>query len=307
MSDKIPDTAHPDSLDDAARAAMQAELDNEDAELGEQHDENGDDAAADPTATDEADAGGEPGSDGETATPSADPATTPEDEAKPIDAKAFNGVLTALRETREELKALKASQAAPVAVPDARDFAAERAALKEQWNDGDLDTDAYNDARDALVLEEAEHRSAVRFHSMQQQAASEAATTQWQEKVTAWQTENADFLANPIRRKAVGELMAELEASGEKLTDEELLAKVQETAFDAFNWTATPGAPAAPAVDQRAVANARAASAASAAPPSIAGRGGMGSRAVDIDLEALKPGQFKDLPKDVQAALLEED
>lgn len=311
MSKQLPDdSTHPDNMDEAQRAAMMAELDEEEAgDEGETVAEVPEKApeavkADEPAKVDEPEKA-EAVDDGSTkAEAAADEAD--EDDAKPVDRKAFNGVLKDLRITREELKAMKAQQSVQLVAPSDRDFKTERSSLKEQWDNGELDTDEYNDKRDALVLDEADHRAAVRFHTMQSEAASTAATSAWNGKVSAWEADNADFLANPIRKKAVNDLMAELEANPDsKLTDDELLSTVQTQAFEAFNWAGTPAA--ADPANPRMAAAARAAASASAAPPALASGVGTAAHAVKVDLENMKPGQFKDLPKDVQAELLDED
>lgn len=222
------------------------------------------------------------------------------------------------------------------AAPD-RDFAAERgqvkaqwdaetATLKKQWDDGDLDADEYHDQRDALsnkyselghalTVEEARHVAKAERVAASQQAAQEAAQTVWNQKIAEWVTANDAFMANPIRKKAVADLLMELDTQGDgSLDDDALIALMQDQAFDAFGWSASLVRPPVPPADARTAAlqvrqaaAARAAAAASAAPPQVAGGAGAGNREVAVDLEQIKPGDFKRLPEATQRALLGED
>lgn len=311
MNAKTPDDGtHPANMTADDQKAAMALLDNEDAEAEEQADDGENEPTAEAApAADEGKPEGATDPEAVAADPAKDDATGDDDK---VDRKALNGVLNDLRITRDELKALKASQQAYTALPDARDFKAERAALKEQWDAADLDTDEYNDARDSLVLEEAEHRAAVRFHSMQQQAAKDAATNEWSQSVTGWEKANADFLANPIRRKAVSDLLEAFDTDpNNKMTNEELLAKVQEQAFEAFNWQ---GAPAALETTEqtpaqaRMASSARAAAAASGAPPSLAGGVSTSAMSTKLNLEgaAADPSKYKAAKQAVDTVLGEE-
>lgn len=92
------------------------------------------------------------------------------------------------------------------------------------------------------------------------------------------------------------------------MSNEELIQRAQEIAFDAFNWKRSTGKEAEEtAPDPRGVAAARAASAASATPP-FPGRGaGSALTASEVKLETLKPGEFGKLPAHVQKELLGEE
>lgn len=335
MSIEENDTTHPLNMSADDLKATMASLDNEDAEArddGADGDANaGADAGAgagDGAADGSSGAAGEGGDDAAAAAAAAGKGEGGEggegagaadgegDEGKTVSLKAFNGLMAELRQTREEVKAYKAQQAALAEAPSDRDFAAERAALKEQWENGDIDTDEYNDKRDALVLEQADHRVSARMYQAQQaqeKAAAEQATQAWNAKVQSWEKDNADFLANPLRRKAVNDLLAALDSDPtNRMTDDELLAEVQKQAFDAFNWQGAAqqvatGAAAGDPMAQRRAASARAAAAASAAPPAIAGGVSNAAMAQNVNLEDMKPGEFKKLAKDVQAQLLGEE
>lgn len=246
-------------------------------------------------------------------------------------------VLNRVSELERQLRDRDARDAAVGSALQARDFAAEReqikaqwdsetAALKKQWDDGDLDADEYHDQRDALTVkygelgnaltvEEARHVVVTERVASRQQAVQEAAQTRWNEKIAGWVAANEAFMANPIRKKAVADLLITLDSEGDNaLDDDALIALMQEQAFEAFGWSAPVARAATPPADARTAAlqarqaaAARAAAAASAAPPQVAGGAGTGSREVSVDLEQLKPGEFKRLPESTQRALLGED
>ena len=108
------------------------------------------------------------------------------------------------------------------------------------------------------------------------------------------------------------DLLVSLESDpNNKLSNAELIAKVEELAFDAFSWKREPAAgsaaPATPPASPRAVAAAQAAAAGSSTPP-LPGRGaGSNLTASQVNLEDVKPGQFGKLPANVQKELLGED
>jgi|GEM_PF-1337689 len=214
----------------------------------------------------------------------------------------INGLLNELRHTREELKALRAQQQAQAKSTPVRDFAAEKAHLQKQWEDGELDSQAYQEQREALILEQAQHLAAAQFQQLQQQQQQQAQAHAWQQIIGPWEEKHAEFLANPIRRNAVNELIAALDSDpNTRLSDQELLAKVEAAAFEAFNWQ--PQAATAQATP-RSLATARALAAASATPPPPIRGAGSALTAAGINLETLRPGQFSKLPPHVQKELL---
>lgn len=274
-----------------------------------------------------------------------DPASAPETETVApargsvpmIPKPRLDEVLNRVSELERQLRDRDARDAAVGGAAPDRDFAAERgqiktqwdaetATLKKQWDDGDLDADEYHDQRDALTnkyselghaltVEEARHVAKAERVAASQQAAQEAAQTHWNQKIAQWVAANDAFMANPIRKKAVADLLVELDTQGNgSLDDDALIALMQEQAFDAFGWTPPTARTAVPATDSRTLAiqarqaaAARAAAAASAAPPQVAGGAGTGSRDLTIDLEQIKPGDFKKIPESTQRALLGED
>lgn len=293
------DSKHPSAMTEEERQALVASdpdaFDEEAADTAEPKVDEPDDK---PDQTDDAGASAES-----------------DDDVKPVDQRAFNGVLSDLRDTRKELSAaqrelqeLREKFAEPPQVE--RDFDAEKAALKAKYDDGGLDDSQYEEAKEALLLEQAEARALAKLAQQQQaaaerQASSAAAEQQaaWDEKIGAWVSANKDFMSNPFRANAVRDLIGQL-GQDVTLSDDELLAAVETAAFEAFNWQAPAKQHAA-----RNAADAAAASKASATPPSLAagvGVGGRGSGETGIDLGALKPGTFSKLPKAEQERLLGE-
>jgi len=227
------------------------------------------------------------------------------DAPEPITDHKINGLLNELRHTREELKALRSQQQAQATVSPVRDFASEKAHLQKQWEDGELDSDAYQNQRETLILEQAQHLAAAQFQQLQQQQQQHAQAHAWQQVIGPWEEKHADFLANPIRRNAVNDLINALDSDpNRRLSDQELLAKVEAAAFEAFNWQpkTTP-----PQTTPRALATARALAAASATPPPPIRGAGSALTAASVNLETLRPGEFSKLPPHVRKELLGEE
>jgi len=217
----------------------------------------------------------------------------------------INGLINELRHTREELKALRTQQQAQADNEPVRDFAAEKARLHKQWEDGEIDSDAYQDQREALILQQAQQVAAAQFQQLQQQQQQQIQAQAWEQVIGPWQEKHADFLANPIRRNVVNDLIARLDSDpNNRLNDQELLEKVEAAAFEAFNWQPKT-APAA--ASTRTLANARALAAASATPPPPVRGAGSALSAGTVNLETLRPGQFSKLPPHVQKELLEDE
>lgn len=306
---------NPHAMDDAAKQAMLTALDDEsaDGDTGPDEGNAGDAAeAASPTGEAAVDAGASAATGTEATTAGGTPEPTAEavggGEEEAGDAAAagaatseklsleelqrqINGLKNALIEERQKNKQLKGLD-----LPQApKDFAAEKKVLREKWDAGELDTDQYNEQREALTLEQARFETALTYAQLKQRDAQEQAQQSWAERAAAWEQENADFLANPLRRKAVNDLMEEFDRDpNNRMSDEELLQKVQETAFEAFNWAPKVAnvqpvvAESAQQVQQaRQVVAARAASAAAAIPPPMTTGAGSASEAGKIKLDAL--------------------
>lgn len=298
MTDNTNSTKHPTALSEDELKAMRE---------------------SDPAAFDEdGDAGDTATTVGTVAVDSAQAAPAEQDDtdAGTVDKRAFNGLLAELRETREELKVVKQAQqqaqqqaqpAAPVA--QVRDFDVELKELRSRYEDeGEMSDDEYEAARAALMREQVKLEMRQEF---QQEAAKQGqaqAQAAWQEKIQAWEAQHADFLSNTIRRNTVSSLFDSL-GNDPAITDDELIARVEKEAFDAFNYQpkTTAGASAANPHAQRNAADAAAASAASAAPPAMsAGTGNRGGPASSVDMSAIKLGDFSKLPKAEQEKLLGE-
>lgn len=212
---------------------------------------------------------------------------------------------------QSELESIKAQQQAALAPLPERNFDAERAILKKKFGDGELEDEEYQDQREALILEEAEHKAHARLmlaQAEQQRAASEQA---WLGKFNAWAERNAEFMANGIRNDQAVALINRY-SQDPNLTDEQVLEKAEKDLFEAFGWQpegsgagkpepTPPPAPANPhaARDAR---DAAAQSRASVAPdPAAGGAGDRGRRAFPAMLD-LKDKDFNALPKEVREA-----
>lgn len=167
-------------------------------------------------------------------------------------AKAAEDVATAAAATAEAARiAAQPIPAAPVQTlvlpqkPVApQDFAAARAALKQQYENGDdgMDQDAYLDAREKLVLEEAAFKgqlsaweSTTAALQTNAQAAADAA---FNAVALDWEKRNADFIANPLRQEAMQKMVDAIDKeTGYKLAPNELFAQAEKVAFEAFNYT----------------------------------------------------------------------
>lgn len=145
--------------------------------------------------------------------------------------------------------------AAPVApallpVPAApKDFDAAKAELRKQYDDGDLSQDELTDKLVELGEEKAAwvaQKNTIEQINAQRQAEALAADPNTFENVQArWVTQHADFMANPIRAKAMQDAVVLIDTqTGGKLSSQELLEKASKVAFEAYNYT--PPTPAKP-------------------------------------------------------------
>lgn len=219
----------------------------------------------------------------------------------------FNEVLSQLNQLKEFKNTISQAPAAP------KDFDAEFKAIQDKYDAGDLTLDERLAEERALGREEAQYTALVTVHQANNANALTAAENDWTQQVGAWSTANAEFLSNPIRKDAVGRLMDQLGADA-TLSNEALLEKVQQAAFEAFNWKVEPVTPADKVGDgkdphaQRRADNAAATAAASAVPGQLnGGVGGRGGPEKVVDLDNVKPGSFsKSLTKEQQEKLLGE-
>lgn len=123
-----------------------------------------------------------------------------------------------------------------------KDFAAARDDLKKQYEEGDLSMDDYLDKRDELTRDEATYISQKTFAEQTNQSkvtdAKADAEKAFDDVASAWQTKNADFVANPLRFKAMQEAIAEVDRSTNgTLPVDELFKQAEKIAFEAFNYT----------------------------------------------------------------------
>ncbi len=296
---------HPSDMTEDERAALVAS----DPSAFDEPAEGGDEASAKGADADEKAAKpDEP----EVARAEADEA---DDDERGPDRRAFNGVLNELRDTRRELQELRerfAQQQAKDA-PAPRDYEAERKAMREKYDAGDLDDDEYEAQREALLLEQAEARAMARLRAEQQAEATKAAQVSaneqardWNDRIAAWVEANEAFCSNAVRMNALQGLIQTLGADA-SLSNEALLARVEKEAFDAFGWKGAPATGGRHAA--RNAADAAAASRGSAVPPALSGGVGVGSRGSgegNIDLSNLKPGTFSKMSRADQERLLGE-
>lgn len=329
MPDIDEKSAHPLSMSDAEKAELNKLVDEESSEI----DAAADDPAADADPEPES-AGSDPDKPDKPATNAA--AETGKDEAGVVPRQQFDGVLGELRETRSEVKALKARLSAkPEALPE-RDFDAEDkaleqelAALDERYDEGvDLTDAEYRAAqREIFGKQRAIDRDRAKYEAraeleVQQAAAAEqaekeqqaAAQAQWDTDVGGWKESLGDWIKDPVNVLVVEDAMNKFNARPELagLGNAEYLEKL-----NAYLAKTTQDFPEAAAgegmarVNQRQVQAAQAAAAVTAAPPQI--RGGVGNRGTttaDVDLEHMphaKPGgqaSFSTLSKEKQNELL---
>lgn len=165
-----------------------------------------------------------------------DAAKAEQDAAAAEAAKAAEAEAAASAATRP---ALRDVPAAP------KDFDAARADLKQKYEDGDLTTDEYADAREKLADERAEWIAAKTMAEQHNAAVTAALTAEanesFEKAAGAFIKANADFMANPIRAKAMQEAIDAVDAqTGGKLPPAKVIAEASKIAFDAFNWTPKP-------------------------------------------------------------------
>lgn len=320
---------HPLAMSEADKAEMAALLEAEeataaddDATAGEVDDGAAGERAGDPEGAPAAADGKE--------VPAAEPAGEPSQETgqgeEPagdgkVDRQQFDGVLGELRETRAELKTLKAQiNAKPAALPD-RDFDAEDTALSQEidaldgkFDDGQLtDAEYRSQLRDVQSRQRSLDRDRARYEARaeleaQQKVASEQqqleaqnqAQEQWEAARDHWITSLGDWYKNPARRVLIEQTMAAMNAEAEtaELDNHGYLNKLNGYLAEAFadfplNQGAA-GAGTATKATARQVRAAAAAAAVTAGPPAIdGGVGNRGTSTAEIDIEHMphaKPG-----------------
>lgn len=240
----------------------------------------------------------------------------PKDDA-PVDRRKFDGVLGDLRDTRatlqqerERAEALAAELEALKKGP-AVDYGEEIKKLDAAWNsDGDDAFDGthadYLAQRDALLVQKAEADALVKFEQQRAQRDAEDALAAWDKAARAFIDADARY-QDPdefARFNAALEVQFKINPNG---THDDWLtaAHKQVEALAIVEGRAQPEAVKKGPHDDRNKADAQAAAKASGAPPAATGGVSSGSGPIgNIDMSALKPGQFSRLPKDQQAAAL---
>lgn len=141
-----------------------------------------------------------------------------------------------------------------------KDFDADRSALRKQYDEGDLTLDEYEAARDKLSDERAQYVAAKTLaeqHNAQvtEQAQQQAAQA-FDTVMGKWVQSNAEFMANPLRQKAMQDAIdAVYQQSGGTLAPAALFAQAEKVAFEAFGWKPAPAVD--PAAAKRAAIAAR--------------------------------------------------
>lgn len=216
----------------------------------------------------------------------------------------------ALEREAEELRAkLAEATKAP-----ARDFAAEKEALEQAYDDGDISLKDYNAKRDEILVAEvratlAADREREQAEARQREAekAQKSAAEQYDAaRVKFFSDESNVQLANTkVKEMAFRAAIDEVFEAGTAKTYDEVFVQAAEKVRAEFGIGGKQAA-----VDPHAERKARDAanaSAASATPAQV--RGGVGNRgsaAAALDVSRMKPGSFSKLPKDQQEALLGE-
>jgi hypothetical protein len=132
---------------------------------------------------------------------------------------------------------------APAKPEPPKDFSAAFDDLQKRYDDGDIDSTEYANATRELSREEAGYTARVTIWEENQRTAAQQAANSFNEAAFAWESANKEFMANPLRRKQMQEAVDHFAAAEPGLSNEQLLTKAANAAFEAFNWQ--PVAPAA--------------------------------------------------------------
>lgn len=212
-----------------------------------------------------------------------------------------------VRTLREELDSVKAQQRAATLPVQSKDFAAARADLKAKLEASEIDDDQYEASRDALLLEEAEHRAVARLTLAQAEASRRAAEASWDAKQAAWAERNAKLLSIGSIDSSV---RAFLENADPNLSDDELLNQAEahmhaevDRLRSVLLGDSAPTRQQEPPTNPHVARNAADAFAqgrASSAPNPAAGGAGDRGRGSFPGILDLKDKDFNALPKDVR-------
>lgn len=226
--------------------------------------------------------------------------------------------LRAVEETAAVQRAEREALLKPLGEP--RDFAKERAELKERFNNGDdeLSLDDYLEAREQLTLEEAEYKARAAALHASAEAQRIAREQQWEERINKWSEANAELLGISVIRQEVEAFLAGND--DQKISDDDLIKKLDEHVkatvgsfrklFGGQPESAAAASAADTAADPHAERNKRdaAAAAAASAVPGVAS-GGVGERgkSAELDRGHLTREQWDKLPESEKQRLLGED
>ena len=139
-----------------------------------------------------------------------------------------------------------------------KDFDAEIAAAEQAYNDGDLDAVGLNKRMRDLTLEQSRYERQVENWEQQTQAIEAsnkaAAENDWNATTIAFEAANKDFLSNPLRHKVMQDAINSVIATGEQLSNHQILDKALAIAVDYTGWKAPAAVPSKDEKDKVAAA-----------------------------------------------------
>lgn len=121
-----------------------------------------------------------------------EPAPVVKDDPAAASAKAMAEAAGAITKAAEAMAAANTRQPEKVEQAPARDFDAERVALKVQFDKGEIDEDEYENRRERLLEEKADFKAAERFNAMSAERDQAAAQAEWTRTVRAFQSDPAN-------------------------------------------------------------------------------------------------------------------
>lgn len=240
----IDETANPADLTDEQKEAMRAAFPEAygDPEGGEEELSDADKAALDPEAGKETKPADPPLVDdpakpaGETKAGETPPVVDDKKKSAVVPIARLNEVLQregkkdeALANKDRELAELR-DQLAKAQPPE--DFAAARAALNTQYDDGDITLTEFMDARDKITLAESEHRTRIAVLQDREKSIVESAEREWNSAITAFNQEHAEFLKEPAHVNAMNRALAAVETLFDNLSNDELIRKAARMAYE---------------------------------------------------------------------------
>lgn len=199
---------------------------DEEARLGAQIDSIGDNPQAEPTeaAPTQTDNSGDP-----PPPPDDQPATPPQPQprAQPVQAEAPQ---------------------------PPRDFEAAFKDAHDKFESGEWDAEKYQTELRSITREEAAFAARLEIYNERQQTAAQQAESDFAIAALQWEQANADFMANPLRAKAMQDAILEVDKLTPGLAPTELLAEAQKVAFEAYGYTPPTDTTAADEAKRKAAA-----------------------------------------------------